>query len=145
MKSNVARRNSAFLKRIPAFTLSELLVVLVIIGILILMAFPVLMPLISRTRSVEAKQALKHLHALQKTYFYEYAKYYTNVEDVGFEQEKLVTEGPEGKSNYKIEIVEATHNHFLCRSTAVVDFDGDGQYNVWEINEAGNLVEIVKD
>jgi type IV pilus assembly protein PilE len=67
MKSKVAKRDSAFLKRIPAFTLSELLVVLVIIGILILMAFPVLMPLISRTRSVEAKQALKHLHSLQKT------------------------------------------------------------------------------
>jgi type IV pilus assembly protein PilE len=131
--------------RVSAFTLSELLVVLVIIGILILMSFPVLMPLISRTRSVEAKQALKHLHALQKTYFYEHAKYTTNLEDIGFEQEKLTTEGPDGKSNYKIEIVEASHNTFLSRGTAVVDFDGDGQFNVWEINEKGNLEEIVKD
>lgn len=131
--------------RVKAFTLSELLVVLVIIGILILMAFPVLMPLISRTRSVEAKQGLKHLQSLQKTFFYEHARYSNSLEDIGFEQEKLTTEGPDGKANYKIEIVEATHNSFLSRSTAVVDFDGDGQFNVWEINEKGDLQEIVKD
>lgn len=131
--------------RVKAFTLSELLVVLVIIGILILMSFPVLMPLISRTRSVEAKQALKHLHALEKTYFYEHARYSQSLEDIGFEQEKLTTDGPDGKSNYKIEIVEASQNTFLSRGTAVVDFDGDGQFNVWEINEKGDLEEIVKD
>ena len=131
--------------RIKAFTLSELLVVLVIIGILILMAFPVLMPLISRTRSVEAKQALKHLHALQKTYFYEHARYSASLEDIGFEQEKLTTEGEDGKANYKIEIVESSHNTFLSRGTAVVDFDGDGQFNVWEISEKGDLEEVIKD
>jgi type IV pilus assembly protein PilE len=131
--------------RVKAFTLSELLVVLVIIGILILMSFPVLMPLISRARSVEVKQGLKHLHSLQKTYFYEHAKYSTSLEDIGFEQERLTTDGPDGKANYKIEIVEANHNTFLSRGTAVVDFDGDGQFNAWEINEKGDLTETVKD
>jgi type IV pilus assembly protein PilE len=58
-----------------AFTLSELLVVLVIVGILILIALPQLMPLISKARSIEAKQALKHVHTLQKTYFFEFSKY----------------------------------------------------------------------
>lgn len=136
---------SLFAKRVKAFTLSELLVVLVIIGILILMAFPVLMPLISRTRSVEAKQALKHLHSLQKTYFYEHAKYSSDLEEVGFEQEKLVTESEDGKANYLIEIVEATQNSFLVRATAVVDFDGDGEFNVWEMDTSGSLTEVVKD
>jgi type IV pilus assembly protein PilE len=131
--------------KVQAFTLTELLVVLVIIGILILMAFPVLMPLISRTRSVEAKQALKHLHSLQKTYFYEYSKYSSDLEQLGFQQEKLVTEGENGKANYLIEVTESGPTSFIARASAVVDFDGDGQFNIWEMDEEGNLREITKD
>jgi type IV pilus assembly protein PilE len=132
-------------KKAKAFTLPELLVVLVIIGILVLLALPVLMPLISKTRSVEAKQALKYLHTLQKTHFYEYSRYSGDLVQLGFEQEQLVTAGEGGKSNYHIEIIEASTAGFRARATAVVDFDGDGQFNVWEIDHLGNLVEVVKD
>jgi type IV pilus assembly protein PilE len=135
----------AFSPRLKAFTLTELLVVLVIIGILVLMALPVLMPLISKTRSLEAKQGLKHLHSLQKTYFYEHSRYTTNLEDLGFEQEKLVSEGEGGKANYRIEVVEAGPNTFVAKATAIVDFNGDGKFNVWEIDHEQNLREITKD
>jgi type IV pilus assembly protein PilE len=131
--------------RVPAFTLTELLVVLVIIGILLLMALPVLMPLISRTRSVEAKQGLKHIYTLEKTYFYEFSKYTMELERIGFEQEKLVTEGEDGKANYDFEVISADSKTFKARATAMVDFDGDGQLNVWEIDEKNNLDEITKD
>jgi len=131
--------------KVKSFTLSELLVVLVIIGILVLMALPVLMPLISRTRSVEAKQGLKHIYTLEKTFFYEFSKYTTDLEKIGFEQEKLVTETSDGKSNYTFEIVNADAKGFQAKATAVVDFDGDGEFNVWEINEKNDLVEVVKD
>lgn len=47
--------------KVIAFTLHELLVVLVIIGILVLLALPRLMPLITRTKSTEAQLQLKHL------------------------------------------------------------------------------------
>jgi type IV pilus assembly protein PilE len=130
---------------VKSFTLTELLVVLVIIGILVLMALPVLMPLISRTRSVEAKQGLKHLYTLQKTHFYEFSKYSADLEKIGFEQEKLVTDGEDGKSNYDFQVVNADSKSFLARATAVVDFDGDGEFNVWEIDEKNNMVEVVKD
>ena len=43
---------------VKAFSLPELLVVLVIIGILVLIALPNLMPLISRAKSTEAQQQL---------------------------------------------------------------------------------------
>lgn len=131
--------------RVNAFTLTELLVVLVIIGILVLMSLPVLMPLISRTRSVEAKQGLKHIYTLEKTHFYEFSKYSNDLEKIGFEQEKLVSEGEDGKANYRFEILIADAKSFQARATAIVDFDGDGQFNVWEIDEKNNINEIVKD
>jgi type IV pilus assembly protein PilE len=131
--------------QVKSFTLSELLVVLVIIGILVLMALPVLMPLISRTRSVEAKQGLKHIYTLEKTFFYEFSKYSTDLEKIGFEQEKLITETSEGKANYTFEIVSADVRSFQAKATAIVDFDGDGEFNIWEINENNDLVEVVKD
>lgn len=130
--------------RIKAFTLSELLVVLVIIGILVFLAMPSLMPLITRTRSLEAKQALKHVHTLQKTYYFEYSKFTNDLGALGFEQEGLVSEEA-GNANYLIEVIEATPTSFLARASAVVDFDGDGELNVWEIDHEGNLIETQKD
>ncbi len=133
-----------FLSRpLKAFTLSELLVVLVIIGILVLLALPSLMPLITRTRSIEAKQALKHVHTLEKTYYYEYSRFTNDLNALGFEQEGLVTDGT-GNANYLIE-VQATPTGFIARATAVVDFDGDGVFNLWEIDQTGTMTEVVQD
>ena len=131
------------MRKIPAFSLTELLVVLVIIGILVLLALPNLMPLISKAKSTEAQVQLGHLHTLEKTYFYMYSKYSDDLEEIGFEQQKLVTE--DGQANYLIEIVESSATSFLGRATAVVDFDGDGNYNVWEIDQDKKLKEVTKD
>lgn len=131
------------LKLIPAFTLPELLVVLVIIGILVLLALPNLMPLISKAKSTEAQMQLGHVQMLEKSYFYMHSKYTTDLDELGFEQEKLVTE--DGNANYQIEVVEASATGFRATATAVVDFDGDGVYDVWEINEKKELKEKVKD
>jgi type IV pilus assembly protein PilE len=136
--------NSRLLKkRGKAFTLAELLVVLCIIGILVLIALPKLMPLISKAKSTEAQLQLGHLHTLEKSYFYLHSRYTNDLDEVGFEHEKLVTEG--GPANYQIEIVEANLNGFKAKATAVVDFDGDGEFDTWEIDQDKNLVETIKD
>jgi type IV pilus assembly protein PilE len=62
-------------KKIKAFTLAELMIVLVIIGILVLLALPNLMPLISKAKSTEAKIHLEHIFNLEKSYFYLYSSY----------------------------------------------------------------------
>ena len=128
---------------LDAFSLPELLVVLVIIGILVLIALPNLMPLISRAKAAEVQQQLTFLHTLQRSNFYTYSRYSSSLEELGFEQQKLVSDG--GHANYLIEIVEASEHGFRATATAVVDFDGDGIYNVWEIDQDKELKETVKD
>ena len=88
--------------------------VLVIIGILVLIALPNLMPLISRAKSTEAQQ-LVFLHTLEKNNFYTYSKYSASLEELGFEQQPLVTDG--GHANYRIEIVEASERGFRATAT----------------------------
>jgi type IV pilus assembly protein PilE len=127
-----------------AFTLTELLVVLVIIGILVLIAYPNLMPLISNAKSTEAKLQLEHVYNLEKSHFYMHSKYSLDLNEIDYIQEKLVTEEG-GRANYKIELVSATNNMFKAKATAVSDFNGDGKFNVWEIDQEKNLKEIVKD
>jgi len=129
--------------KLKGMTLIELLLVLALVGILLSMAVPKLMPLIGRTKSLEAQEQLKHLLTLQNNYFYINSKYSNSLEDIDFEQPKLVTQG--GKANYKIEIVEANNKTFSARAIAVTDFDQDGQLNAWQVNQEEELKEITKD
>ena len=129
--------------KLKAFTLAELLVVLCIIGILVLLALPNLMPLISKAKGTEAKLQLEHLRTLEKTYFYIHSKYTNDLKELGFEQSKLIPEG--GDANYKIDVKEVGPNSFRATATSVADFDGDGTYNVWEINQENNLTELTPD
>ncbi|ANH80042.1 general secretion pathway protein GspG [Niabella ginsenosidivorans] len=130
-------------KRYAAFTLTEVLVVLIIIGILVLLALPSLMPLISKAKSTEAKLQLEHVYTLERSYFFENSVYSNDLNAISFEQQPLVTNG--GQANYKIEIIDASAKGFKARATAIVDFDGDGNFNQWEIDQNKKLVETVPD
>ena len=50
------------------FSLTELMVVLVIIGVLVLLALPKLLPLVTKAKTTEAKLMLKQVHTLQQSY-----------------------------------------------------------------------------
>jgi type IV pilus assembly protein PilE len=132
-------------KRLKAYTLTEILVVLVIIGILVLLALPNLLPLITKAKSLEAKTHLAHVKTLEQSYFYEHSKYSKDLNEIGFLQDKLVTDGNDGRANYRIEIVSATNTGFTARATAVVDFNGNGTFNVWEIDQDKTLKEVTPD
>ena len=77
---NALNRNAFSDRNLRAFSLTELLVVLVIIGILVLVAMPNLMPLISMAKATEAQQQLTFLHSLEKSYFYTYSRYSADFE-----------------------------------------------------------------
>ncbi len=129
--------------KLPAYNLQEVLIVLVIIGILLLLALPNLMPLISKAKSIEAQTQLKYIYNSQTSYRYMYSKFSPDLNEIDFAAPKTVKEG--GTSNYVYEVMTADNNSFKVRATAITDFDGDGIFNVWEIDENGNPKQTVKD
>ena len=54
------------IKKLKAYNLQEVLTVLLIIGILLLLALPNLMPLISKAKAIEAQTQLKYVYNLQR-------------------------------------------------------------------------------
>ncbi len=131
--------------KLKSYTLTEILVVLVIIGILILLALPNLMPLITKAKSTEAKLQLEHIQTLEKNYFYEHSKYTSDLNELGFIQEKLTTDSKDGRANYRIEITNASNTAFTAKATAVVDFNGNGTFNVWQIDQDKTMKEVTPD
>lgn len=129
--------------KIPAYNLQEVLIVLLIVGVLLLLALPNLMPVVAKAKSIEAQTQLKHIYNSQTTYRYMYSKYSDDLNELDFIAPKTVKE--EGNANYIYEILSTSDNSFKARATAITDFNGNGVYNVWEIDENGNPKQIIKD
>ena len=125
------------------FSLTELMVVLVIIGVLVLLALPRLMPVVTKAKTTEAKLMLKQVYTLQQAFRFEQDRYSQALGDIGFDQHKLVSEG--GQARYRIEIPSADEKSFIARATSVIDFDGDGTFNVWVVDETGSIKEKTPD
>ena len=125
------------------FSMVELMVVLVIIGILVLLALPKLEPIVTKAKTTEAKLMLKQVYTLEKSYKYENDVYSASLPDIGFEQDSLVTQG--GRARYLISIVSADAKGFVAQATAVVDFNNNGRFNVWIVDQTGDIKEKVPD
>lgn len=131
------------LKKLPSFNLQEMLIVLAIIGILLLIALPNLMPLITKAKSVEAQVQLKAIYNAEKQYYFMYSKYSSNFTEIDFEAPKTTKEN--GSANYVYEIIQSTNNEFKVKATAITDFNGNGVFNVWEIDQNGVPKQIIND
>ena len=129
--------------RVKAFTLAEVVIVMGIIAILLMLVMPNQSSTVAMAKSIEAKSMLNQVHSLEKNYFFMYSKYSMSLDEIGFEQERLSTEG--GNANYRIQIIEASASGFVAQAEAVVDFDADGSYNVWQIDQNKKLTETTKD
>ena len=128
---------------VKAYSLTEILIVLCIIGILLLMVLPNQTSVIGQAKAIEAQAMLNQVYGLEKSHFYRFSKYSSNLEELGFEQEATVDDG--GQAVYKIEIIEASADSFMARATAVSDLDGDGVFNTWEIDNKKTLTEVTKE
>jgi len=134
-KTKIARMN--------AFSLAEVLIVLAIMGILIMLVVPNQTGIATRTKSMEAQQELRMLHNLQYAYFLQFSKYSQDLKEINYLPHKLNTEG--GTANYRVSITEASPAGFKGRAESVVDFNGDGKMNIWEIDQEGQPKEVQPD
>jgi len=134
---------AVILKAEEGFSLTEILVVIVIIGILVLIALPQFTSVITQAKTTEAKIMLKHLHTLQETFYYQHDRYGSELTDIGFEQNTTLDE--QGEARYRIEIENAGPQGYLAKAIAVVDFDKDGVFNVWQVDQTGAIRQTVAD
>lgn len=126
-----------------AYSMTEILIVLCIIGILLLMVLPSQTSVITQAKSIEAQSMLNHLYGLEKNYFFRHSRYTADFDELGFEPAQTIEQG--GQAVYKIEIIEASTNSFKATATSLSDFDDDGNFNTWEIDQKKSLKETVKD
>lgn len=130
-------------KKLKAFSLTEILIVLAIIGILLMMVLPNQNNVAVRAHSIKAQTYLNQLYALQKSHNFRFGKYTNSLEELGFEKIPTILEG--GTGIYEVTITEASVNSFKAIAKSVKDFDDDGNYNTWEIDQRKILKETVRD
>jgi len=130
-------------RKLKAFSLAEILIVLAIMGILLMLVIPNQSGIATRTKSMEAQQELRMIHNLQYAYFLQYSKYSLDTKEINYIPHKLITEG--GTALYRISIIEASPSGFKAKAEAVQDFNGDGKYNIWEIDQEGQPKETQVD
>lgn len=94
-------------------------------------------------RNSEARDSLKEVYELETAYRAMFGHYTDNMHAIVYIQDTLVTEG--GRANYLVSLLEVTDSTFTAAAVSVVDFDGDGQFSQWMVDETGTIKEIVED
>ena len=127
------------------FTLIELMIVVVIIGILAALAIPRFMAATAKSKTSEAKQLLKQIYVMEQAYRQEYDTYWGN----GVTADK---NNPANFARIGVSIMIAARysyamtaaaNTFTCVATA--NIDDDATIDTWQIDEAGALTNTIDD
>ena len=137
---------SKFHRNQKGFTLIELMIVVVIIGILAAMAIPRFMQATTKTKQAEAKSILKQIYVMEQTYRQEYNAYWGN--GVTASAAAPATMGRIGAeigstARYTYSLVAAV-NTFTATATSGI-LDDDAAVDTWTMNEQGVLTCMSDD
>ena len=121
-------------KRFHGFSLMEVMIVVVIIGILAALAYPNLEKYLKRARQTEAKTNLSAIYTAQKIYFTLHQSY---AEDINELDLSLVQGDP-----YTF-TMEASTSTFKAQAEG--NIDDDAALDTWTIDQDKNLFNTIDD
>lgn len=127
------------------FTLLELMIVVIVIGIIAALAIPRFMAATTKSKTAEASQILKQIHVQERAYRQEFDTYWGN---------GLTADGSNPTTFAKIGVmimqgarytysIEATPTTFRCTATA--NLDDDPTVDTWMIDDGGALIQTTND
>ncbi|RKX19219.1 MAG: hypothetical protein DRP26_03805 [Candidatus Zixiibacteriota bacterium] len=136
---------SKFHRSNKGFTLIELMIVVVIIGILAALAIPRFMRSTTKAKQSEAKQLLKQIYTMQRAYRQEFNSYACNGVTANAANPSTfavigVDIGSTARYTY---VMTAAVNTFSCQATA--NLDDDAAIDTWTINQNGTLTNTIND
>ncbi|CAM2069679.1 Prepilin-type N-terminal cleavage/methylation domain-containing protein [Sulfidibacter corallicola] len=101
---------------ILGFTLTELLVVIILVGLLAALAIPKFGKTTDQAMELEARLALEKVYQLQNIHYLKNKKYSADLDQLGFEQEELIDDQGNGRARYLIVIERADENSYTARA-----------------------------
>lgn len=130
------------------FSLTELLIVLVIIGILAGIAIPRYMASTVKAKQTEAKELLHQIYLMERSYFQNNDQYWIPAAGITATKDNpyaFDTLGVEIMKSARYEYsITGDQDHFVAK--AVADrLDDDPAIDQWEIDENGEIRVIIDD
>ena len=131
---------SKFHRNQKGFTLIELMIVVVIIGILAALAIPRFMASTTRSKQSEAKEILKQIYVMERAYRQEYDVYWGN----GISANEA---NPDNFARIGVQIMSTARYTYVITADALsfsveatANLDDDATIDTWTIDHDGNLV-----